>query len=110
DVDTDAFGTQWSFAYCSRATASVHVYHQGKRVRLPVPGGIYLPPFSLVEWHVGVGDVWFYALNLNGPEPTNAPEAAEAFSVVLTSMPRTVSEVEEALLARRGGFPIGRET
>lgn len=94
----DAFGPSWVFGIAHIKTGQLSVSRKGSLIPLSGHLGFFLPPFSVVSWHISPSLLQWSAFMSELPLPQSLPQCAVAFPWQRAELPISVNEIIEYLL------------
>lgn len=102
-VQVDAFGATWFFGagYCPKG--AVGFGRADKIIEVEGPMGYFMPPFSLVEWHMRPSLIQWAAFSSERPLPPGMPREAICFPWPARDLPGTMEEIFEFLISLKAG-------
>ena len=53
----ETFAQNWFIAFLTKAPASLEIRNGNNFLTVKSPMGIIIPPFSIIEWRIGIGDL-----------------------------------------------------
>ena len=104
-IQIETFASAWLVAFAGSSMDHIGVRSGGDIVRTKGPAAIFLPPFKLVEWHIGRGTLKWSAYISTMPLPTNLPQRPMLFSGH-GKMPNTKEDLFKVLQEAENVRPI----
>ncbi|MCB0342003.1 MAG: helix-turn-helix transcriptional regulator [Pseudobdellovibrionaceae bacterium] len=77
--EVDAFGRVWSLAITNLASGTLAAHRKGRRIELAGLMGIFIPPFSIVEWEINKDFIVWQGYLSESEIPSDLPSEPVAF-------------------------------
>ena len=104
----DVFGQFWSLAVL-KPHQKVGIRRRGHVIERDGPTACFIPPFSIVEWHLNSGPLKFNVYMGRGPLPIDMPQSAFSFLWTLEAAPTTIPEIFSLVRQATQTVLIGKE-
>lgn len=109
-VETDCFTSLWSLALVDISEpGELSIARKGRRVDLVGQVAIFIPPFSVIEWHIPAGNLRWGAYLSTHPIPQDIPD--EPFFFLRTNRTRfsTITELFDFVRSADKKIAVGKE-
>lgn len=108
-LETDVFSKMWSFAISPDTPNWLRARRNGISIPLDGSHGIFIPPFSIIEWDLNSGRVEWGAYLCVMPPPDNLPTEPFAFKWNPNNvLPKNISEIFTWIREAPHPIPIGK--
>ena len=107
--EIDAFPNMWTLAFANVDPDKVGVWRQGQKIRVEGPWAVFIPPFSMVKWHLMPGTLVWDAFLSFAPLPLNLQEKAFVFPWNGKDKPNNLKEIINLLENAEGRIDITNE-
>ena len=86
----DVFGNFWSICVTKNLPAGqLYLHRHSKKIEIVGTVGVFVPPYSVLEWEIGQFDFQWKAIIVNGKPPARSPETAICFKIDEIDYPET---------------------
>lgn len=106
-IDTEVY-PYWSFVIVNDVRGQLSMARPGFKVDLRRETAIFVPPFQVIEWHVGPGTVDFTVFISKALLPGHFSPSPLAFPYVDKILPESLSEIIAVLQRAQQPIPVGR--
>lgn len=107
-TETEIFGRFWALVYLPNE-AKLFTTRKNEVVKLEGPMGIWIPPYSILEWYKYPSEMLWRSYLSRAPVPSHLPNDPIAFSWSPEQMPETAEEIFELVNNQQSGTEIGKE-
>ncbi len=107
---TDVFGDFWSVAVADDVPAgTAWLKRQGTAIELKGNVGLFVPPYSILDWEFSGIDFSWRGLMIEGQPPQCAPSEACIFSMNRDGMPQSPKELLELVGRIKDPVLVGKQ-
>lgn len=97
----DTFGPTWLLGLVESAPSTVSVDSGGDSCPLQNKQLIFVPPYSIIRWHVKTSVIKWRAFSSSAPLPEEAPTIPCLFDITTTPIPNTLLEIQNFLVQQK---------
>ena len=108
-IELDTFCRFWAFGMATIERGEIGMGRKGQILNAEGNIGVFLPPFSIVEWHLAPGTRYWKALLSVEKCPLEMPREAVMFKLPDASFPQSLPEVFELIGKAAELIPVGKE-